>query len=185
MHAMASQQAAENNPEEPFVSGNDRENDTTLLSMPLGDEGHSNGETTDTLMPSVESIAHEALSHAPKGFPPELVVSEERRQVLLGTAPGTPSSDIAVRHTMHFVIRVLKSWPRMMATHNTVQLPPPIHRLQVVDGVPTPLANCYALSKMWAEHTDGTRELVKNTILNEIQRLLSEVRENRHARAWL
>jgi hypothetical protein len=28
---------------------------------------------------------------------------------------------------------------------------------------------------MWADHTDGSRELVKNTILHEIQRLLGEV----------
>jgi hypothetical protein len=62
-----------------------------------------------------------------------------------------------------------------MAAHHTAQLPPPIHRLQVVDGVPTPLANCYSLVKMWADHTDGSRELVKNTILHEIQRLLGEV----------
>jgi hypothetical protein len=65
-----------------------------------------------------------------------------------------------------------------MAAHHTTQLPPPIHRLQVVDGVPTALANCYALTKMWAEHTDASRKLVKDTILREIQRLLSEVQKD-------
>ncbi|KAH6635763.1 hypothetical protein F5144DRAFT_155445 [Chaetomium tenue] len=114
------------------------------------------------------------LSHIPEGIPADLVVSHERRQTLLGKAPNTPNNDLVVRHTMHFVIRVLKTWPRMMAAHHTAQLPPPIHRLQLVDGVPTPLANCYALVKMWSEHTDGSRELVKNTILHEIERLLGE-----------
>lgn len=67
-------------------------------------------------------------------LPPTAVVSEERRQVLLGTVPGTPSNDVVVRHTMHYVIRVLRSWPRLMATYNIAHLPPIIHNMQVEDG---------------------------------------------------
>lgn len=152
----------------------------TASSLTTWDEGgRSTRAATDnnTLLSASDTDSRDTLlSRTPEGIPSELVVSQERRQTLLGKAPNTPSNDLVVRHTMHFVIRVLRSWPRMMAAHHTAQLPPPIHRLQLVDGVPTPLANCYALAKMWSGHTDGSRELVKNTILHEIQRLLGEVR---------
>ncbi|KAK3297134.1 uncharacterized protein B0H64DRAFT_119087 [Chaetomium fimeti] len=149
------------------------------LTAPVWDEGDrstraATDDNTPLSAPDTDSHVETLLSHIPEGIPPELVVSQERRQILLGKAPGTPNHDLVVRHTMHFTIRVLRSWPRMMAAHHTAQLPPPIHRLQLVDGVPTPLANCYALTKMWSEHTDGSRELVKNTILHEIERLLGE-----------
>ncbi|KAH6844735.1 hypothetical protein B0I37DRAFT_398312 [Chaetomium sp. MPI-CAGE-AT-0009] len=150
----------------------------TASSITAWDEGgRSTRAATDNNTPlsAPDTESRETfLSRIPEGIPSELVVSQGRRQILLGKAPDTPNHDLVVRHTMHFVIRVLRSWPRMMAAHHTAQLPPPIHRLQLVDGVPTPLANCYALVKMWSEHTDGSRELVKNTILHEIQRLLGE-----------
>ena len=143
------------------------------------DEGRSTRATTPPSASGSEIGRRGAYTHTPEGIPPELLISNERRQVILGTAQNTPSSDVAVRHTMHFTIRVLKSWPRLMAAHLTEQLPPPIHRLQIAEGIPTPLANCYALAKLWAGHTDGSRELVKKTILHEIRRLLSEVRQKR------
>ncbi|KAK8074473.1 hypothetical protein PG997_009136 [Apiospora hydei] len=111
------------------------------------------------------------------GLPATAVISEERRRVLLGAAPGTPSSDVVVRRTMHFVIRVLRSWPRLMATtHHTAQLPPIIHNFQIKDGaLPKPLAHCYTLAKMWDGEVGGSGELVQRTILDEVQRLFREV----------
>ncbi|KAK7962917.1 uncharacterized protein PG986_003742, partial [Apiospora aurea] len=111
------------------------------------------------------------------GLPATAVISEDRRRVLLGAAPGTPSSDLVVRRTMHFVIRVLRSWPRLMATaHHTAQLPPIIHNFQIRDGaLPKPLAHCYTLAKMWDGEVGGSGELVQRTILDEVHRLFREV----------
>ncbi|KAK7915221.1 hypothetical protein PG985_012924 [Apiospora marii] len=109
------------------------------------------------------------------GLPATAVVSEERRKVLLGTAPGTPSNNMVVRHTMHFVIRVLRSWPRLMATYHTAQLPPIIHNSQIVDGsLPKPLAHCYTLTKMWDSQATGSGDLVQGIVLDEVQRLWRE-----------
>ncbi|KPM42971.1 hypothetical protein AK830_g3546 [Neonectria ditissima] len=135
------------------------------------DEDSSTQATSDdatfsqTTTPDLDPLQH---------VQPQLVISSNRRQVLLATAPDTPNSDAVARHTMHFVIRVLKSWPRIMAAHDTAHLPPIIHRLQLTHGTPTPLANCYTLVKMWAAHTDGSRDLVQKTILQEVQRLIRE-----------
>ncbi|KAH6889444.1 hypothetical protein B0T10DRAFT_513959 [Thelonectria olida] len=143
----------------------------------LGTDEHlhrDGGELNEPASSPGNESPEAASSPAAERIPPRLVISDHRRQVLLGTAPSAPSSDVVVKHTMHFVIRVLKSWPRLMAAHDTDQLPPILHRLQLSEGVPTPLANCYTLVKMWAGHTDGSRSLVRDTILQEVRRLLDE-----------
>lgn len=77
---------------------------------------------------------------------------------------------------MHFIIRILKSWPRMMAAYDTAHLLPPfIHRLQLADGMPTSLADCYTLVRMWTGQEAESRGLVHQTILQEVRRLLREV----------
>ncbi|KFA76904.1 hypothetical protein S40288_06185 [Stachybotrys chartarum IBT 40288] len=105
----------------------------------------------------------------------QLGISPERRRVLLGQ-PGTPSADIVVRHTVQFVVRILRVWPRMLASYSTTDhLPPVIHTLQLADSVPVPLANCCTLVRMWADHSaQGSRMLVRNTIVEEVRRLLRE-----------
>jgi hypothetical protein len=120
------------------------------------------------------------IAHGPHRGPgevnPQLVISAERKRVLLGQ-PGTPSTDIVVRHTVQFVMRILRVWPRMLASYSTTErLPPIIHKLQLADGMPAPLANCCTLVRMWADHSEeGSRTLVRNTILEEVRRLLREV----------
>ena len=163
----------------PLPSSGDEESSSFQDATPppgSSDWSHSTRATTPPSIPGSERERHETHNHTPGVVQPELINLNERRQALPGTAPGTPSSDFAVRSTTRFVTRVLKSWPRLMAAHHTAQLPPPIHRLQVAEGVPTPLANCYALAKMWAGHTEGSRELVQKTLLQEIRRLPDEVR---------
>ncbi|KAK8123161.1 C6 finger domain protein [Apiospora sp. TS-2023a] len=82
---------------------------------------------------------------------------------------------MVVRHTMHFVIRVLGSWPRLMATYHTCQLPPIIHNSQIADGsLPKPLAHCYTLTKMWDSQVAGSGDLVQGIVLDEVQRLWRE-----------
>ncbi|KAH8886336.1 hypothetical protein GQ53DRAFT_827992 [Thozetella sp. PMI_491] len=115
-------------------------------------------------------------THVLEAIAPEYLVSDQRREVLLAKNPAwnAPIADSVARHTMHFVVRVLQSWPRMMATHDTRHLPPIIHRLQLAKGMPGPLANCYTLAKMWIGHTPGSRDLVQRTIQDEVRRLLRE-----------
>ncbi|KAL7956804.1 hypothetical protein V8C34DRAFT_199032 [Trichoderma compactum] len=108
---------------------------------------------------------------------PELIVSNYRRRLLLSEARRSLNTDPVARHTMHFVIRVLKSWSRMMGSHFASHLPPIIHRLQLADGIPTPLANCCTLAKMWIVHSEGSRDLVQSTVHNEVRRLLRDYGE--------
>lgn len=127
------------------------------------------------------SMSHsETLDSSPTSEPVDLQdisldIPEERRRQLLGV-PGTPNTDAVAKHTMHFILRNLKSWPRLMALHHTTHLPPMIHRLQLSGDMPMPLANCYTLVRMWADHNKTSAGLVQDTINREIQRLLVEVR---------
>lgn len=134
--------------------------------------------TADSVITESE-VGREVLENSGIGnsepIAPELVISNYRRRLLLNEARRTPNTDPVARHTMHFVIRVLKSWPRMMGSHLTSQLPPMIHRLQLADGIPIPLANCCTLAKMWMMHSEGSRELVQRTVHNEVRRLLRDV----------
>lgn len=107
--------------------------------------------------------------------PTDQHVTELRHQELLNGTSGQPELHAATRHTMHFIIRVLKSWPRMMATPDLALLPPMIHNVQFEHGTPTPLANCSTLVKMWAEHVEGSSRLVHTSISQEVQRLFHEV----------
>lgn len=128
-------------------------------------------------------IGREVLENSGTGnsepIAPELVISNYRRRLLLNEARRTPNTDPVARHTMYFVIRVLKSWPRMMGSHLTSQLPPMIHRLQLADGIPIPLANCCTLAKMWIMHSEESRDLVQRTVHNEVRRLLRDVSRDR------
>lgn len=111
-----------------------------------------------------------------------LIISPQRRQELLGTITSprcsSRSGGGARQHTLHVVIRVLKSWPRLMAMHGASpsHLPPMIHPVQLephAAALPVPLANCFALAKLWATHTrDNTAQLVHDAASQEVQRLL-------------
>jgi hypothetical protein len=111
----------------------------------------------------------------PDDIASELVTSRQRSQIILGTPHGIPSTDTLARHTMFFVIRVLKSWTRMMASAHTSRFPPMIHHLQLTHGLPLPLSYCYALVKMWYGQENGNRDYVSDLIIKEVKRLLHEV----------
>ncbi|KAH8660008.1 hypothetical protein BX600DRAFT_53025 [Xylariales sp. PMI_506] len=143
------------------------------FTPPINDASGPRGSFLVTRLEFSQVIPATVMEFSPTAPAPELTMSPDRRRALLGAAQ-TPNADVVARHTMNFVIRVLKSWPRMMAAHGTNQLPPMIHRIQLVDGLPTPLANCYTLTKMWIVHAEGSRNLVQQTIQKEVQRLLGE-----------
>ncbi|KAL5338197.1 hypothetical protein BJX70DRAFT_398912 [Aspergillus crustosus] len=110
----------------------------------------------------------------PPGIWFDRVVSDQRRQELLGPPQPTPNSEVLRAHTVQFILRALKSWPRLMSMHGTGRLPPIIHRMQIANGIPIPLANCFTLAKCWAGGVDGSVEFMRESILQEIRRLLSE-----------
>jgi hypothetical protein len=99
-------------------------------------------------------------NHVPDDVALEIVMSKQRSQILLGTPHGTLSNDSIARHVMRHVIRVLRSWPRLIAGQElgSSQLPPMIHHLQITDGLPLPLVPCYNLTNMWINSEEGGRQ---------------------------
>ncbi|KAK2809451.1 hypothetical protein FQN50_003719, partial [Emmonsiellopsis sp. PD_5] len=77
-----------------------------------------------------------------------------------------------VQHSMELILRVSGTWPRKMA--KGTQLPPFVHSTQMLDdNIPTPLANCFALVKMWDGQCRGGSNIVQQTVKKETQNLLS------------
>jgi hypothetical protein len=117
----------------------------------------------------------------PEGIAAELVYSRQRSQVLLGTPHGVPSFDALAKHTMRFVIRVLRSWLRIMADGKAAVFPPIIHNVQLKDGVPIVLAYCYTQVKMWVAADKDDRKAMSASLLQAIRRLIVEVKQTDHA----
>jgi hypothetical protein len=94
---------------------------------------------------------------------------------LSGLPPVQETPDL-IRHSMEYIFRILRTWPRMVA--KGVQLPPIIHPLQgpSPDGSKR-LSNCFAVARMWYGQLPGTRELVQDTARGEIREILSSVRD--------
>ncbi|KAK9243127.1 hypothetical protein V1506DRAFT_516544 [Lipomyces tetrasporus] len=75
----------------------------------------------------------------------------------------TPTSALA-KHSMEFLFRVLRTWPRMMA--DEIQLPPLIHTTHFSNkALPLPLANCFTLAKMWMGNDTERRKSFKPQLL--------------------
>jgi len=137
---------------------------------PAGDIGH-----LATRSPSHGSSCGHVQTDQPQDTPLDLVITEQRRQDLLQGASSAVKPGTATYHAMSFTIHVLRSWPRIMATYDASRLLPPIiHGVQVEDGLPTALANCCTLVKMWNDQLEGSRDLVQSIILQHVRRLLKE-----------
>jgi hypothetical protein len=91
-------------------------------------------------------------------------------------APKRTLDSALLHHSMEFIFRVLRSWPRMLAEE--FQTPPLIHHTQIADSkrLPKPLANCFTLVKMWHGRCQGSDEMVHRLIENEVNTLLTKVR---------
>jgi hypothetical protein len=94
----------------------------------------------------------------------------------LNTLIATEDSELKLNNTdIKKISRVLRTYPTMMARQE--QLPPYIHFWQIKQKpIPIPLANCFALTRMWQEKVSETDDLVMETIHHEMDRLLGEVR---------
>ncbi|KAK9250411.1 hypothetical protein V1507DRAFT_438159 [Lipomyces tetrasporus] len=91
-------------------------------------------------------------------------VSMIQEQWMLSLWPSeTPNSALA-KHSMEFLFRVLRTWPRMMA--DEIQLPPLIHTTHFSNkALPLPLANCFTLAKMWMGNDTERRKSFKPQLL--------------------
>jgi hypothetical protein len=135
---------------------------------------HQTNVPTLSTTPEIDPPAGPDEGSGRPGVSFDRIFSESRHQSLLGES--TPSGgEILTSRATHFMLRVLKSWPRMMAMHGPDLLPPLIHKLQLANGIPGPLANCYTLVNIWSAGADTNPDLVRDSIVQEIRRLLSEV----------
>jgi len=86
----------------------------------------------------------------------------------------SPAKHTVLNHSMEYLCRVLRTYPKMMARNE--QLPPIIHPMQVSTGdISQPLANCFTLAKMWEGSAEPAGELIEQTIKREMERLFNEV----------
>ncbi|OKL55961.1 hypothetical protein UA08_08586 [Talaromyces atroroseus] len=85
-----------------------------------------------------------------------------------------PSSVALANHSMELIFRVLRTWPRMLA--EDFQLPPIFHSTHFAlhKTLPRPLATCITLAKMWHGQCVGAEEIVRDTILRELDLIVDQ-----------
>ncbi|KAL3477629.1 hypothetical protein BJX99DRAFT_257234 [Aspergillus californicus] len=103
----------------------------------------------------------------------EYPIPEERLQKRPTSKEMAAFSDMR-SHTIHFMVRALRSWPRIMAMYGAEQLPPIMHSVQFENGIPAPLVNCFALVQCWAAGVEDSVEVIRDSILFEIRRIIGE-----------
>lgn len=107
--------------------------------------------------------------------PSKYSLPERQRQQLTGGPAHDISFTAIAGHTARFGLRTVKSWARLLAVHGTAHLPPMMHKCQFSCGTPGPLANCLTLLSMWGSSTPENAQVVHDTILAEVKRLLGSV----------
>lgn len=87
--------------------------------------------------------------------------------------PRDAASNLA-RHSMELVLRVLRTWPGMLAEE--FQLPPIFHHTQH-NTLPLllPMSHCVTLTKMWHGQGQGSERIVHNALVAATELLLEEV----------
>jgi hypothetical protein len=91
-----------------------------------------------------------------------------------GPAKSTP---LLVQHSMETLLKVIKTWPKMLA--KGFQVPPMLHVSHTHhDTMLQPMANCVTISKMWAGQSDGASEIVRQTIIQEMRSLFQRVSQH-------
>lgn len=75
---------------------------------------------------------------------------------------------------VHFVSQVFGTYPMMLLKKGN--LPPYMHHSQFAgDNIPTPLANCLSLVRLWDSQVRGGELIVRETVKSEMDRLYREV----------
>lgn len=95
--------------------------------------------------------------------------------------PSPESYSIALaNHSMELIFRVCCTWPQMLA--EGFQLPPIFHTAHFGQEniLPQPLATCTTLVKMWHGQRIGAEEIVRKTIVSELNHILDQVNLDTH-----
>lgn len=105
---------------------------------------------------------------------PELIRATPPPNPLSGSPADTNSIALA-NHSMELIFRALRTWPKMLAEE--FQLPPLFHFTQIAPNktLPSPLANCITLTKMWHGQCEGAEDMVRKTILKELDSIIDQV----------
>lgn len=108
-------------------------------------------------------------------YPPELMNEISSSLPLPRSTAESPAVALA-NHSMEFIFRILRSWPRMIA--EGFQTPPFIHHSHVADtkSLPQPLAKCFTLVRTWQGQCKGAEDMVHQLVMTEVNGLLTKVR---------
>ncbi|KAJ5691540.1 hypothetical protein N7488_012275 [Penicillium malachiteum] len=120
------------------------------------------------VMPSSENMnGQEVTWNKNRCISPERESSDRTSFSQLQTHPELGPAALA-NHSMEFIFQVLRTWPRMLAEE--FQLPPIFHvtHFAQYEALPRPLATCVTLAKMWNGQCAGAEEMVRSTILTEL-----------------
>jgi hypothetical protein len=92
--------------------------------------------------------------------------------------PGpSKSTPLLVQHSMETLLKVIKTWPKMLA--KGFQVPPMLHFSHThPEKMLQPMANCVTLSKMWAGQSEGASEIVRQSIIQEMRSLFQRVSQH-------
>ncbi|KAJ5205289.1 hypothetical protein N7472_001737 [Penicillium cf. griseofulvum] len=95
----------------------------------------------------------------------------------LTAQPGLPADTNSIalaNHSMELIFRVFRTWPKMLAEE--FQLPPLFHSIQITPNkrLPSPLAKCTTLTKMWHGQCEGAEDMVRETILKELDSIVDK-----------
>lgn len=144
-----------------FFSGSDPWDPTQLTSLALRS-------------PQAGSAELFSLNNSSGCDTPELIRATPPPNPLSGSPADTNSIALA-NHSMELIFRVLRTWPEMLAEE--FQLPPLFHSTQIAPNkiLPSPLANCITLTKMWHGQCEGAEEMVRKTILKELDSIIDQV----------
>jgi hypothetical protein len=91
-----------------------------------------------------------------------------------------------VRHSMQTLLRVIKTWPHILA--KGFQTPPVLHHTHSDPiTILQPIQDCITITKAWSAQTVHTTETVRNVIIREMRSLFSSYRtlDERHLLAAL
>ncbi|KAH8172141.1 Zn2/Cys6 DNA-binding protein [Sarocladium implicatum] len=178
MPCTGSRQSSTSNPRSSHRSPINRIEETCLTPTVTfdSDDGFTNGSRSVVSDGFLSNSAISSQAHTPATTatfdPSKLGLPDKRRQELLGGATYSAKFNSVAEHTARFSLRTVRSWPRLMAMHGTMHLPPMMHRLQFVEGTPTALSNCLTLLDLWHNMNSANEQLVHDTVLAEIKRLM-------------
>ncbi|KAF2108616.1 hypothetical protein BDV96DRAFT_255835 [Lophiotrema nucula] len=151
---------------------------------PFGVSSWPFATTIDTLSGPLAAPANAfnfALSAESSGTSPDSGDFSSPDDWLLWNTSAPQSTPPLVKHSMETLLRVMKTWPKALA--KGFQAPPMLHFTHAhPDTALRPMANCIALTKVWASQSVGASEMVRQAIIQEMRGLFESYRtlDERH-----